>query len=171
MKDSFEVDYGCNISIKSLPHVTLVNFVQNEASEQHIVNRLRRIFTGFNPFNIELNGFGGFDSHTVFVNVETKGPIRKIVKRLRASMKRALTFDEAHEPHFVDMPHLTIARGMTTDQHNKAMADWKDKEFTSNFDTNEVVLLRRPLGRFGYKEVAKIPLTGENTEGEQLALF
>ena len=44
--------------------------------EERIIQRLRTIAMGFCPFKVELKDYGSFPSHTIYIQVTSKLPIR-----------------------------------------------------------------------------------------------
>ena len=44
--------------------------------EERIINRFKTVAMGFYPFKVELKDFGSFPSHTIYINVTTKEPVR-----------------------------------------------------------------------------------------------
>ena len=161
--------YGCINAANLKPHITLVNFIQSQLTEDIIIHKLKGLGKTYKPFIIELNGFGSFKTHTVFVNVLNKINITTIVKDIRAKFSKLLFFDKKFKPIFVTTPHITIARGMTEDQHNHAIREWQNNQFSKSFEANSMILLKRKPNAV-YIKVATMPFTGEHLPGEQLTL-
>ena len=167
IKNSFK-EYGCHNAANQIPHITLANFVQFNTMEDRIVYRFENFAKSIKPFEVKLNGFGQFPSHTIFINVATKAPIVTIVKNMKGPFKHLLQPNKQDAPHFITIPHLTIAREMLKSQHSRAWADWQHKEFTASFEAFEMILLRREIGRGAYHVVKHIPFEGSQACGEQL---
>ncbi len=91
------------------PHVTLVRFTQLVLMEERILQRLRTIAMGFCPFKVELKDFGSLPTHSIFINVISKLPIRGLVTEIR-DVQRLMKLDKENKPHFLDEPNLLIAR-------------------------------------------------------------
>src|SRR6185437_9979243 len=75
IKNFFKSSYRCGCAAGLIPHITMVNFIQYERNEKKVNFYLERFSKSINPFEIQLNGFGHFESHTIYVNVGTKAPI------------------------------------------------------------------------------------------------
>ena len=118
VKEDFYGKYKAESAKWSKPQITLVKFSQLQMMEERIVNRLKSIASGLPAFTIELNNFGSFPTHTIFINVETKGSIQALVKNLKPA--QALMKTKEVKPHFMDNPHLTIARALTPQQYEQA---------------------------------------------------
>lgn len=176
IKLGFHEVYGCEKCAYLKPHITLLNFVQYGTMEQKIIDRFERFTRSVAPENIELDGFGSFQKHTIYVNVLTKVPIVKLVKGIRKRFANILRPSMELKTHFITNPHITIARGMTEEQHAQAWEQWNGKEFDSTFVAKEMVLLKRGLDDEGkvagnYQIVKRFAFTGTGIEGKQLDLF
>jgi 2'-5' RNA ligase len=176
IKLGFQEDYGCEQCAYLKPHITLLNFIQYGTMEQKVVDRFERFTRSVAPENIELDGFGSFQKHTIYVNVLTKAPIVKLVKGMRKRFTNILRPSVGLKTHFITNPHITIARGMTEEQHTQAWQQWNGKEFDSSFMAKEMVLLKRLLDDEGnvmssYQIVKRFAFTGNGVEGKQLDMF
>jgi len=171
IKNIFKIQYGCEYAASLIPHITLINFVQFEMNEKRIVEYLERFSKSVNPFDIQLNGFGQFPSHTIFVNVSTKAPIVKIVKDIQTKFSKFLQPTEHEKPKFIKNPHLTIARQMTESQHNMAWEEWKDKEYVSTFKARGMSLLKRKITGGKCQTVATLKFEGDGISDIQLTLL
>ena len=142
VKDQFYEDYQAPNAKWGKPHVTLVKFRQLEMMEERIVNRLKTIAMGWHPIKVELKDFGSFPTHTIYINVTTKEPIRNLVKEIKP-WQRLLKLNDDFKPHFIDEPHLTIARQLKPWQYEAAWKEYAQKNFTGRFIADSMVLLKR----------------------------
>lgn len=164
-KQIFESAYGCLYSSASSPHITIAHFLCLATHEQRLLRRLKVIAASTKPPEVAINGFGHFEKHTIFLNVTSARALidlgRRVEKTCRNSTIRNI---KSLSPSFTtSAPHLTIARGMTTDQFNNAWTDWSGKSYKSSFQIKELVLLRRifPLDNATpYAIECKLSLTG-----------
>ena len=150
VKKEFYEAYQAPTAIGGKPHVTLAKFTQLQLMEERIVQRLRAIAMGFCPFKVELNDFGSFPSHTIFINVTSKLPIRGLVNEIK-DVQRLMKLDKDHKPHFIDEPHLTIARKLLPWQYEKGWLEYSNKSFTGRFIADAMLLLRRREGDRGWQ--------------------
>lgn len=151
VKESFYEKYKAESAKWSKTHITLVKFSQLQMMEDRIVNRLQAIATGLTSFTIELKDFGSFPTHTIFINIETKASIEALVKRIKPA--QALLRTKETKAHFMDNPHLTIARTLTPQQYEQAWLEYSHLHFSGKFIAQNMLLLRRPDGMKGYQKV------------------
>jgi 2'-5' RNA ligase len=158
-KQEFKKNGFVNATV-SPPHITIMNFLKHESREHLIVKKLRQLASGTTPFEIVLEDFGKFESSTstVYVKVKTPEPILKIAERRKKEIRPLL---KGMPKSNSKLPHVTIARGLTTEQLQKVWPKWSKETFEARFEAKEMILLKRPLGG-QYKTLEKLPFKGEN---------
>ncbi|MFC0183580.1 2'-5' RNA ligase [Pseudarcicella hirudinis] len=157
IKAHFSDMYGCEKAKHLYPHITLSNFKQHIGMEKKIIRGFDRISAEVSPFQVNLNGFGGFPFKTIYLKVEPAAtvPIIKIVKNIRARFGSLL----GKSKFYSLTPHLTIARGMRLGQYTQAYNDWEHKPFSGDFYASEMKLLRRhPEEK--YELIKSFPFSG-----------
>ena len=127
------------------PNLTILRFTQLALMEERIVQRLRSIAMGYCPFKVELKDFGSLPTHSIFIQVTSKLPIRGLVKEVR-EVQRLMKLDKDHKPYFVEEPNLLIARNLLPWQYEKAWLEYSNKSFTGRFIADAMLLLRRRSG-------------------------
>jgi len=155
-KALFNENYGCSNATKSKPHLTLIHFLQVESAEFRIINCLDKFAKFVQPIPIELNGFGKFASHTIFVKPVSPDAIVQLVKDMRTKFQQLLKHTVKIKPDFITTPHITISRSMTETQFEDAWAVWEKETYSASFVATEMTLLRRavatadcrPLGKY-----------------------
>ena len=145
-KDFFDA-FQAPAALGGKPHVTLVRFTQLALMEERIIQRLRTIAMGFCPFKVELKDYGSFPSHTIYIQVTSKLPIRGLQTELR-DVQRLMKLDKDHKPHFIDEPNIPIARKLLPWQYEKGWAEYGGKSFTGRFVADGMLLLKRRAGEF-----------------------
>jgi 2'-5' RNA ligase len=145
VKKEFYEAYQAPTALGGKPNLTLVRFTQLSLMEERIVQRLRTIAMGFCPFKVELKDFGSFPSHTIFIQVTSKMPIRGLIHEVK-DVQRLMKLDKDHKPHFIDEPYLTIARKLLPWQYEKAWLEYSNKSFTGRFIADSMLLLKRQAG-------------------------
>ena len=145
VKEEFSDEYKSDHARWGKPHITLVNFLQYAMMEERIINRLKTVAMGYHPFKVELKDFGSFPSHTIYINVTTKEPVRNLVKEMRP-FQQLMKLNKDNKPHFIDEPHLTIARKLLPWQYEKGWLEYSQKHFTGRFIADSMLLLRRQVG-------------------------
>jgi 2'-5' RNA ligase len=151
-------------------HITLVKFITWGMMEEKILHRLHTIAMGAIPFKVELKGFGSFPSHTIYINVPTKLPIQNLVKELRPA-QRLMKAHPDKPPHFMDTPHLTIARKLKPWQYEQGWLEYSHRSFTGRFIADSMLLLKRPAGEIGYRPVKRFPFENLPVNTKQGNLF
>ena len=145
LRKGFAETYSVPAAPNAKPNLTLVRFTQLALMEERIVQRLRTIAMGFCPFKVELKDFGSLPTHSIFINVTSKLPIRGLVKEVR-DVQRLMKLDKEHKPHFIDEPNLLVARNLLPWQYEKAWLEFSNKHFTGRFVADAMLLLRRRTG-------------------------
>lgn len=140
-KDFFDA-YQSSAAMGGKPHVTLVRFTQLALMEERIIQRLRTIAMGFCPFKVELKDYGSFPSHSIYIQVTSKLPIRGLQTELR-DLQRLMKLDKEHKPHFIDEPNIPIARKLLPWQYEKGWAEFSGRSFTGRFVADGMLLLKR----------------------------
>jgi 2'-5' RNA ligase len=149
VKKEFAETYGAPGAVWSKAHLTLARFKQLDMMEERILNRLKVVAMAQYPFKVELRDFGSFPSHTIYITVTTKEPVRDLVKQIKP-WQRLLKLDKDNKPHFIDEPHLTVARGLQPWQYEKGWLEYSQKHFTGRFIADGMILLKRREGDKGY---------------------
>jgi 2'-5' RNA ligase len=176
IKRIFGEHYGCLFADRLISHLTLSNFIQGASYEERLIEWFKRYASSIDPLKINLNGFGMFKKHTIYVNVEQQKPLLEIIKGFKVRFRKQLQGFKEFPPVFVNHLHVTIARRMNDLQAERAWQDWQHREFEGAFEANTMVLLRRTFdsltGETGYyKEVESFRFEGKNLYGRQLGLF
>lgn len=168
VKKDFYEKYKAENALWGKPHLTIVNFVQFEMMEERLVNRLKTIAMGYTPFKVELKDFGSFPSHTIFINVDSKLQVKILSKELRYAQK-LMTLNKENKPHFIDDPHITIARRLLPWQYEQGWLDYSHRHFTGRFIADGMLLLKRRVGTKAYQivqrfEFMNLPVTTKQGE-------
>lgn len=169
IKEKFATDYNCEQARKGLPHITLARFKQFQATENHIRQSLHNNARTITAFKVEMNDFGSFPSHTIYINILSKVPVINAVKALRQAQK-FMKIDKDNKPHFITEPHLTIARKLLPWQYEKGWLEYKHAHFKGRFIADHALLLKRKQGEY-YKPVEKFMFEGIKEEIKQGELF
>ncbi|MBS1947140.1 MAG: 2'-5' RNA ligase family protein [Bacteroidetes bacterium] len=168
IKNEFYEKYRSPNAKWGKPIVTLVKFTQLEMMEDRVVNRLKTVAMGFRPIKVELKDFGAYPSHTIYINVTTKEPIRNLVKEIKPWQKW-LKLNDDNKPHFLDEPHLGISWKLKPWQYEEAWKEYAQKSFTGRFIADSMLLLKRQrsdmpyqiAGRFAFQDLPVCTKQGE----------
>lgn len=144
VKKDFSEKYKASFALYSKPYITLVIFVQFEMIEGRLIHRLKKISSGYSPTKIDLKDYGSFPSHTLFINVASKQKVQNLIKELRP-LQQLLTLNKDNKPHFINDPHLTVARKLLPWQYEKGWLEYSHRYFSGSFIADEMLLLKRSL--------------------------
>lgn len=171
LKKSFAEKYSCPQALHSKPHITLLKFTQLNVNEDKIITMLNKLALQNTAFQISLDGFGSFPTHTIYINVATQNNIVELVKSLKP-IQAFLKLDKEHKPHFITTPHLTLARKLLPWQYEKSWLEYNNTHFTASFNANHLLLLKRNENQKYYSIVATFNLLGKKESmAEQTSLF
>ena len=170
IKEEFSEKYKSEHAKWGKPHLTLVNFVQFEMMEESLVNHLKTIAMGYNPFKIELKDYGSFPSHSIFINVDSKQQVQNLVRELRPA-QRLMTLNKDNKPHFIDDPHLTVARKLLPWQYEQGWQEYSNRHFTGRFIADSMLLIKRRVGDKAYQIVQRFEFMNLPVSTKQGELF
>ena len=170
LRAAFQEAYQAPAALGGKPHVTLVRFTQLAMMEDRIVQRLRTIAMGYCPFKVELKDFGSLPTHSIFINVTSKLPIRGLVTEIKDA-QRLMKLDKDHKPHFLDEPNLLIARKLLPWQFEKGWLEYSNKSFTGKFIADGMLLLRRRQGDKAWQIVERFAFQNLPVSTRQGELF
>ena len=154
IKEEFADKYKTTANRHTKPHVTLVNFVTWSMMEEKLIQRLQSIAMGIAPFKVELKDYGSFPSHSIFINVISKLPIQNLVSELKDA-QRIMKMNNENKPHFLDEPHIAIARKLKPWQYEQGWLEYSHRNFTSRFIADGMLLLKRNAGEKSRFQIAK----------------
>jgi 2'-5' RNA ligase len=145
VKKEFASTFKCPQAIWGKPHLMLARFTQYEMMEERVVNRLKTIAMAFHPIKVELKDFGSYPSHSIFINVLSREPIRNLIREVRDA-QRLLKPDNEHKPYFTDDPHMLISNKLAPWQYEKGWLEYAHRHFTGRFIADGMLLLKRHSG-------------------------
>jgi len=151
-------------------HVILVMFSQLEMMEDKIRQKLRTITMGEAPFKIELKDFGTYPSHSIFVNIATREPVKKLIRSVR-DIQSILRTDKEHKAHFLQEPMIVIGRKLKPWQYEKAWLEYSQRQFTGRFIADAVLLLKRAENTIPWQIVERMELQNLPVVTRQGGLF
>jgi hypothetical protein len=170
VKDEFNKSFNAPTARWGKPHLGIVRFKQLEMMEERIIHNLKIIAMGFHPIKVEMKDFGSYPSHTIFINVTTKEPIKKLVKEIKPWQK-LLKMNEDNKPHFIDDPMITVARQLKPWQYESAWKEYEHKNFTGRFIADGMLLLKRSVGETGYQIASRFDFQNLPVSTKQGSLF
>jgi len=154
IRSEFVETYELPLSKYNKPHIQLVRFYALEMNEEKLLQRFNNIAMGFAPFKIELKDFGSFPSHTIFINVLSKLPIKKLSVALK-DVQVLMKPDKDHKPHFLDDAYITIGSKLRPWQYEKGWMEYSHRHFTGRFIADHMLLLKRNENTKGAYQIAR----------------
>ncbi len=153
VKDAFAETYKHPSAKYLKPHLALVSFLGLEMMEAKIMQRLQLVSMGMAPFKIELKDYGSYPSHTIFINVTTRLAVQNLVKELKGA-QRLFKLGNENKPHFLEDPHIAIARKLKPWQYEQGWQEYSHRQFTGRFIADHLLLLKRKAGEKTAYQVA-----------------
>ena len=154
IKGEFAEKYKVSSAKYLKPHIALVNFLTLDMMEEKIIQRLQSIAMGIAPFKIELKDYGSYPSHTIYVNVISKLPIQHIIRQLKEA-QRLMKLNNENKPHFIEEPHIGIARKLKPWQYEQGWLEYSHRQFTGRFIADHMLLLKRRAGEKAAFQIAQ----------------
>lgn len=141
-KEKFSRNYKVSVAKKTLPHITVVNFLAKERMEETIIKWMHRIISEQRSFKVMLNNYSGFPSHTVHVRIQDYHPFKQLAASLKV-IDQYVTSNGCPPVKFISNPHLTIAGRLQPSVYDKAISEYSRKTFHAIFTVDELILLKR----------------------------
>lgn len=142
-KEKFSADYKVSIAAKTLPHITVANFLAKESMEETLIKWMHKIISSQSGFHVMLNNYSGFpSSKTVFARVQDHQPFQQLALSLQP-INSYIKDNGLPSARMIRHPHITIARSLQPNVYEKAMMDYSRKTFNASFMVDKLVLLKR----------------------------
>lgn len=136
-KTDLAVNYNNSKALKNEAHITLFPPFSREIElENDILVAFQKIDTHIPPFEITLDGFGGFPNKNpvLYVKPEINEPLKDLYNRVKQQFKFG---------KYSFNPHMTIGyRDLTFENYVKAMENYQSKEYKTKFLVDKILLLR-----------------------------
>lgn len=151
------------------PHVALVRFVIPEIMEQKLICRLQNIAMAEKPFLVELNNYGSYPMHSIYINISSRNRVLeliKVLKQARPQMKGG-----GDDPHFLLDPTIPLAGRIDKRIYIEAVKEYAHKHFTGKFLADALLLLKRKSGEKKYQVVRRLEFQNLPVNALQGKLF
>jgi 2'-5' RNA ligase len=170
VKQEFAEAYENTMATALKPHIALARFIQYEMKEPQLHNRLHLLAMGLPAFKIDLEDFGSYPSHTIYINVKTQEPVKAIAKKLKEAQS-LMTINKENKPHFLNEPHIAIARKLLPWQYEKGWLEFSNRHFRASFIAEQLLFLKRAYGDKRWQVVNRFKLMNLPVETRQGDLF
>jgi 2'-5' RNA ligase len=155
LKKEFAEKFKCPQAAWGKSHLLLARFTQYEMMEERVLHRLKAIAMGFHPIKVEMKDFGSYPTHSIFINVISREPIRDLIKEIKES-QRLLKPDNEHKPYFTDDPHMMIVNKLAPWQYETGWLEYSHRHFTARFIADDMLLLKRRMGDKAWQIVERL---------------
>lgn len=135
------------------PNVSLVRYTAIKIMEQKIVDRLLLIAMEEKPFVIELQDYGSYPMHAIFINIVNQPRVLQLIKNLKQA--RRLMKAGGEDPHFLLDPNIALAGRIPKEKYLTAMKEYLHKKFTGRFIADAYLLLKRAKNEKRYQIVRR----------------
>jgi 2'-5' RNA ligase len=170
VKKEFSEKFKCPQALWGKAHLLLARFTQYEMMEERVVNRFRTTAMAFRPIKVELKDFGSYPSHSIYINVLSREPVRDLIREIRES-QRLLKLDNEHKPYFTDDPHMMIAQKLAPWQYESGWLEYSHRHFTARFIADNMLLLKRRMGDKSWQIVERLAFQNLPVATKQGELF
>ena len=152
VRKEFAEKFGLEKPFAGGAHLPLLKFSQVEMMEAKVINALKGIAMGIQPFRVEVKDYGSYPTHSVYLNTTTRSPLLELVKQLKQAGR--LLKSQSGEPVFLNDFNFTIANKLLPYQYEKGWADLKHRSFNARFMVDGLLLLKRTAqaGKFSVVE-------------------
>ena len=157
MKRSFFKDHGSFSGQNSDAHIALMSFFQTENREDKLVYSVCEAMKECDEFEVFLNGFGFFPSNnTFFIDILDKQPLIHLYHQLRVQLFKQLVSLSFLRNGF--LPHMSIARSVSSMQYLNALKEYEDKPYTNNFRVFHLTILKRKAPYRVWDKLIDVPV-------------
>ena len=135
------------------PNVSLVKFKATQMMEEKIINRLQLITMEEKPFVVELQDFGSYPMHAIYIHLANQPRVLQLIKNLKQA--RLLMKAAGEDPHFLLDPHIALAGRLPKEKYLEAMKEYLHKKFTGRFMADHCLLLKRAKQEKKYQVIRR----------------
>jgi hypothetical protein len=158
---------GIEKKIRLQPYIALVTCTQIVLAEKKIATYMRMNVSSVKPFEVALQNFSSYPTHSIFIPTLEKEGYRNILQPIK-KMQRVLTIDDTKKPHFLQQHPIIIGSHLTPIQYETAWPQMAMQNFSGKFVATHLYFLKKNSNQH---VIASIPLLGKNLNPEQTLLF
>lgn len=151
------------------PNVSLVRFTAVKMTEEKIIRRLQLIAMEEKPFVIELQDYGSYPMHAIFIRIANQPRVLQLIKNLKQA--RRLMKATGDDPHFLLDPNMALAGRIPKEKYLEAMKEYLHKKFTGRFLADSFLLLKRCKNEKKYQIVKRFEFQCLPVSAAQGVLF
>ncbi|GAB4241077.1 MAG: 2'-5' RNA ligase family protein [Ekhidna sp.] len=131
-------------ALKSPPHITLhMPFKWKDKKLDQLQAAMQKLNDGFDPLDVELNGFNFFDPRVVYVDVAANAALEEAQKRVVDVCRKDLKLDNGNYKNRPFRPHMTIGfRDLRKEMFFEAKKYFQKRSFEAAFQAEAITLLK-----------------------------
>lgn len=135
--------YGSVAALKPMGHISLLaNFVFDEAALPQLQEKFEAVFNDTSPFRVELENFGAFPVHTIFVAIRDFFPFIQLRYSLHRQLSRHRPSLSLESAGAATTPHIPVAcHDLSPEAFDLAWTDFCQREFTDSFTATRAHLM------------------------------
>lgn len=145
--------YHINQPATGRANVSLVRFSALKMTEERIVKRLTLIAENEKPFAIDLQNFGSYPMHAIFIRIANQPRVLELIKRLKKV--RSLMKGAGEDPHFLQDPNIALAGRVDKSSYIEAMKEYEHRNFRGRFIVSSFILLKKAKDEKKYSVVKR----------------
>ena len=161
-KELFYDWFGAEIATKTLPHITVANFLIKGRMEALLCKGIQNACNLQYSFLVGLKDFNGFRPNAIYIGVQNPKPFRRLAKNLER-LNGLIESNGCPPSQFVTRPHMTIARQLDEETYDKAMVEYAQRRFQDLFTLDKLTLLKRDSRYKKWQHVTHLYLPVERT--------
>lgn len=156
LKIGFKKENGSYRSVHSKAHITLTNILLTDVEAKHLLDRLVKVLSDFQAFDIYLNGYDFFDSNeTFFIKIEENECLQHLRTLVLEQVEYVIPSLRSRSTSYI--PHITIGKQLSKPQFFHAYHLFKKKKYLNYFWTEDITVLKRSE-KSDYQIVKYLPL-------------
>jgi 2'-5' RNA ligase len=150
-------------------NILLARWQAWDMQEDRLLRHLQVLSMEQYPFQVHLENFNGFPSHTIYIPVTSREPILRLIARVR--QHKRMMQSAGKDPYFANEPVMTLARGLTSLQYEQAMSFLEPRHFRASFVADAMLLLKKRAGAQAYQILQRFSFEHLAVTARQGALF
>lgn len=143
LKEEMKILSGAKDILKSPAHITMQKpFKRGDSEEPGIIKTLRSFAKQQKSFSVDLDGFGSFPPHVIFIVVKNHEPVVELHTRLREVLLKDLKLSDGEIMSDIH-PHITLTtRYLIQSGFYDAWPKFKDRQYSNSFEAHSLCLLK-----------------------------
>lgn len=151
------------------PNISLARFCAVKRTEHKIIRRLEWVAAETKTFTVQLDGFGGYPMHAMFIRIRNQQLVLDLVRSIKKA--RMLMKAAGEDPYFLLDPQVALAGRMDKQAYTAAMKIYEHKKFSADFPADAFLLLKKKKEENKYQVVKRFEFESSPAMVKQQLLF